>query len=222
MTDQDTSNPTDAERNLTRLLEKHKGDAMSLAAQLLSENAGLREDRRTLTSERDALKAKVPAEGAIVLTGDDAKAFTDLTAKVPLKDLPTRLGEAEAATGKLRTLERQALFRQAADAHGMRPSVLERLAGPDLTLELTEVEKDGKKVPVARVKDADGTLRPLDEYARAAWADFLPALKADQQHAAPQAGTSFVAQRGAGDPPRGPKPKDEQIKERLASEGASM
>jgi hypothetical protein len=214
----------EAERNLQNLLAKKNGDAVALAAQLLAENADLRAKRREAEAERDTLKAKVPTEGAVVLTGDDAKLFAELTAKVPLKDAKSKLDEAETATGKLADLEARDLYRQAADAHGYKPGVLERLARQDgITIALDrEVERDdGKgnkaKVKVASVKDASGQTLPLEEYAQKNWADFQPALTAQGggQQGNP-GGLNFVPQRGSGDAPRSsPKSEQELLQEQI-------
>jgi hypothetical protein len=168
-----------------RRLEKMNGDAQAFAMELFDENRRYREKNRQITEERDALKAKVPAEGSVILAGDDAKLFADLTAKVPLKDAKGKLDEADAATGKLADYERRELYRQVSEAHGFKPGVLERLARTDgITLALDrEVERDdGKgnktKVKVASVKDASGQVLPLEEYAQKHWADFQPALTA--------------------------------------------
>jgi hypothetical protein len=162
----------EAERNLQNLLAKKNGDAVALAAQLLAENADLRAKRRTVEEERDALKAKVPAEGSVILTGDDARTFGELTAATPLKDLKGKLDEATTATSKLQTLERQQTVRDAADALGWDAKRLERLL-KDAPLEVKTEKRDGKDVTVYAVKDGETTVA-LEE----AFQDFLPALTA--------------------------------------------
>jgi murein DD-endopeptidase MepM/ murein hydrolase activator NlpD len=205
-------------------LEKMNGNAQAFAQQLYSENAELRAKRREAEAERDALKAKVPTEGSVVLSGDDAKLFAELTAKVPLKDAKDKLAAAETATGKLADYERRELIQQVAEAHGFKANVLERLAKTDgITLALDrEIERDdgkgGKtKVKVATVKDASGQTLPLEEYAQKNWADFQPALTAQGggQQGNP-GGLTFVAQRGSGDAPRSsPKSEPELVQEQI-------
>ena len=62
-------------QNLTNLLARHNNDANSLARDLLGENAKLRRERADLREENTKLTAKVPADGTLVLSGDDVKAW---------------------------------------------------------------------------------------------------------------------------------------------------
>jgi hypothetical protein len=175
------------EQTLMRLLEKQ--------AELLTDNSQLREQRRTLRQEITDLKSKVAPEGARILAADEAPlwdAYTALGTPDALKQSIDANGEA---TAKLARLERSEQLRKAADASGYKAGVLERLAG-DLPIELREIE--GK--PVAFVKDDTGE-RLLTEHATTAWADFLPALRAD----ATSPGTSYVAQSAGNTQPVGDK-----------------
>lgn len=132
----------------------------------------LRRTRDALTSERDDLKAKLPADGAVVVAEADANALEAYKALGEPAALKQALDARQAAEAKLSALTRQEAIRAAAEASGFKPSVLATLAG---SLEIqTKPSEDG--TPVAVVV-ADGTETPLAAYAEKAWADFLPALK---------------------------------------------
>lgn len=167
-----TPTPGDPAEGFRKLLEKHQNDTAIVAGKLYDENHTHRETIRTL-------KAKVPGEGSLVLTPDQAKAWTAYTAL----GAPEAVAQIKAEHGQFATERQQAakekLHGAAAAAHGYKPAVLTRLADQD-KLELTLVtSKDvaGKDVTVARVKDGDKDAT-LPEYAQAHWGEFLPALAA--------------------------------------------
>lgn len=58
-------------QKLQSLLERKNGDSQALAAELLAENSKLRIERHGLREELQTTTAKVPAQGAVVLSGDD-------------------------------------------------------------------------------------------------------------------------------------------------------
>lgn len=62
-------------QNLNNLLTRHNNDANSLARELLGENAAFRKERRELRDEVTKLTAKVPADGTLLLSGEDVKAW---------------------------------------------------------------------------------------------------------------------------------------------------
>lgn len=180
--------------NVQGLLQRHQGDAMAVIATLLAENHGLRDERRTL-------RGQVPAQGATVLTGEQAQAWASYQELGALDALKQQLAAAQGASQELQTLKHQALLGQVQEASGYKAAVLAKLPGADkLTFEVRESQVDGKAVKAVFVKDEAGKEAALADYAKAQWADFLPALQAAQQP--PPAGTGFVPQSaGAGAPP---------------------
>jgi hypothetical protein len=190
--------PADDRQNLQGLLARHNNDAMQVVATLLAENHSLRDERRTLRSQ-------LPAQGATVLTAEQAQAWAAYQQLGELAQLQQRLKDAETAGGELATLRRNALLGQVEQASGYKASVLAKLPGADkLTYEVRESQMDGKAVKQVYVKDEAGKEHPLADYAKAQWADFLPALQPQQGTPAP-AGTSFVPQNpGTGNAPADP------------------
>jgi hypothetical protein len=134
------------------------------------EAAEQRKRIETLEKENAGLVAKIP-EGAVVLTGDDAKAHAEIVAAgKTLKDYAgdaKRLSELEA---KDATREREDSVRKAAKAEGLDPDravkAFANLAGADaLTFEDGEVQVQGKqeKQPAGFVT-VDGKKQRLGEW----------------------------------------------------------
>lgn len=154
---------TPDEGALMRLLEKH--------ADVLTDNAQLRLQRKALRLEVADLKGKQTPEGARVLTADEAKAYDAYVALGKPADLSAAVAERDTAKGELTKLSRERTIAKAAEAAGFKASVLTTLAG-DLDLQVKETE-GGKPLAVV-VKD--GAETALADYAAKHWADFLPSL----------------------------------------------
>jgi hypothetical protein len=160
-----TPDPTEGFKTL---LAKHNSDAMAVAAMLYQDNYQAREKARQLQADNEAMKAKIPAEGSAVIPGDKAK----------LLELYEKLGKPEdlgQLQGELAAMRKAQIVAQAAAAHGFKSKVLGDLAAK-ATIEMREVEKDGKKQSAAFVLEEGGKATPLPEYAADHWADYLPAL----------------------------------------------
>lgn len=124
---------------------------------LKKENAERREANRALTEERDGLKAKVP-DGAVVLTGDEAKAYETLTASgVALTDVPKVAEERDALRTQKAKRDRRDELMQGAPAEGWgehAADVLLDTVGFDAVtdIELRDVDgpngRDGKPTKV--------------------------------------------------------------------------
>lgn len=170
-----------------RLVARY-GSAEAALARLAEENYEYREEKRTLKEQLDQATKKLPADGAIVLTGDDAKAFTAFQAlNIPLAKVGDVVKERDAAKAQIAERDREAVVREAATLAGFtKPNVLAELAKTkNLHVEIREidVEKDGKtekrKVPHVRPADkTDAPLEALDSFAKRELVDFLPALTA--------------------------------------------
>jgi hypothetical protein len=149
-------------------------------------NDTLRRERDQARQERDALRGKVPGDGAVVLTGDDAAAWAAFQAlgHKPA-EIKTKLGERDTFEGRIKAADREKLIGSAAKVHGFDPDVLADKAGADLRIEIADVQRNGKTVKVAQVvtiekKDGkDVEVRTdLDKHAEKHWAKYLPVLRA--------------------------------------------
>jgi len=150
------------------LAAKHSSDGIGLArdlyGQLQAANARVAE-----------LSGRVPAEGAVVLAGDDARAWGKYRGLGKPDELKTQLEERAELSGKVSRFERAAVISAVAEASGFNAKVLGTLAG-DLEFEVADETVKGKPIKVAYVKEGDKKTA-LDKYAESNWGDFLPSLK---------------------------------------------
>lgn len=165
-------------------LAKHNNDAMQFAQQLFTENFTLREDKRKLNARVDELQGKVPADGTLVLTGDDAKAWNSIKElNLTADQIKEKLQSSSDATAELASLRRKELMREVQDVEDYKASVLSDILPGDLPIEFKDHEADGKKKKRAFIKiKENGTDKELllSEYIEENKADYLPALKVEQ------------------------------------------
>ena len=186
------STPANDRQDLQGLLARHNNDAMQVVATLLAENHQLRDERRQL-------RGQVPAQGAVVLAGDDVQRWQQYQQLGAIDALQQQLQGAQTTQAELAALRRQAVLSDVQTASGYKASVLAKLPGAsDLTFEVRDVTADGKTSKAAFVKDKDGKEHPIADYAKSNWADFLPSLTTTTQQ---PAGTSFVPQNPGGGAP---------------------
>jgi hypothetical protein len=155
---------------------------------LAGENFDFRESQRDRDEEVDRLKKNQVPDGAVVLTGDDAKHFTAIKATgVALDKVAERVKLAGDLEGKQAASERRTSQDAAAKALTWNPDVLAPLLdNHKYLIELRDivVKEAGKadrtvKVPYVR-KDAQGSAwERLDELVTRdeSLKPFLPALK---------------------------------------------
>lgn len=165
-------------------------------------NYGLREKNRTLRTEVTELKAKTPADGARILTADEAKSFEAFTAlgKKP-DEIKTALDASSTTATELATLKRKQQLHDVQALTGFDPDVLGEI-GPDWQYTFKDEQADGKPVKVVYIKDGDNESR-IDEHAKVL--KFLPALRpaaggtgTGEQGGTQQRGTAFVQQHAGG------------------------
>jgi hypothetical protein len=183
-----------------RLKARYDGDMGKIAL-------GLHEDLWRARRRAKAAEERAVPAGAVVLTAEQGKAWDAYQKLGAPADLAASLEGAKTATAELAKLARAQKLRDAAEAHGFRPSVLERLANIDgIDIEIEEVEADGGKRRQARVKD--GAKNPtLAEYASEKWIEFEASLKADAKgngsaNPAKPAGTKMIEQGSGGKAPK--------------------
>lgn len=184
------------------LAAQYHNDAIRISEQLavvLEDNYKLRDKNRALSADLAAVKGKVPADGARVLSKDEAAQWEAYTALGQPDALKQQLATAEGAQAELTTLKRERTIAAAAEAAGYAGKAgtlakLPSLAGKDLVVK--DVEIDGKKAKQAFVV-ADGKEHALVAYITEHDPEFLPALTAD---AATHGGTQFVRQSAGGAP----------------------
>jgi hypothetical protein len=168
--DKPPANNPNPENSFQKLLDKKNQDGIALARELFDENHELRKRNREL-------KAKVPADGTVILSAEDAKAWEAYRALGKPEEIGQKLKDGDEAKTKLSGLEEEKVLSGVATELKWKPEVLSDLAkGKNLTWVVTE--KDGKKT--VSVKDADGKEHPAEDYAKANWSLYLPALQAEE------------------------------------------
>lgn len=159
-------------------LTKMNGDAMALATQLFDENFRLREQKRTLVTEADELKKKLPADGSVVLSADKAKDYEAYQSLGKADELKTRLDAHTTLETEVASLKKKEVLRSVAELHGFKVSVLEDRDTAAGGLEYVK-KQDAQKREVYYVKEGDKET-PVNEFAETNWADYMPSLKAEQ------------------------------------------
>jgi hypothetical protein len=170
------------------LLARNSGNSEAALGLLLREAHGYRERIREL-------EGQVPAQGSVVLTTEQGTTWQSYQQLGAPDALTAALKERETAQSELKTIRRDLELRDVAAAAGYSLDVLRTLAG-ELSFVVKDEQKDGKAVKVVAVKDGDKET-PIDEYAKAKWAAFLPALRPEAQQQRVAYGTPRQQQQRA-------------------------
>lgn len=197
----DPEQPTEQERPawavaFERRLAQMNGDATRLAEQLYRDNYEQREELRTLRAAR-------PADGAVVLSPEQAAHWQAYQQLGTPEALTTERTQAQHLQERAARLEREQTLRRAAEVANLRPNVLARL--PDLPA----VEVQEGETPSAFAVPADGQRVALTDYVAQHYADFLPALTSEAH--SPASRTPYPAQAN-GKTPTPPNPALAYIK----------
>lgn len=150
------------------LAAKHSNDGIGLARNLFDQ-------LQAANAKLSEISGKVPGEGSLVLTAEQAKAWSKYSTLGKPDEVKAWIEEGNTAKGEVAKFAREKVVRTVADVAGFDPDVLATLAG-DLEFEIADETVKGKTVKVAKVKDGDQST-PLDKYAESKWAKFLPSLK---------------------------------------------
>ena len=153
----DGGKPTDPGGRLhhERLIAKY-GDAKAALQQLAIKLDQVEADNAGYRKEIKELKEKVPADGAVVLEGDDAKLYQELVSgDTDLKSVAKELEEGRKASSKLQTIEHQKAVTEVAQKAGLNAEVLADISdGNPVRIEgegdsaAVVIEIDGKATPV--------------------------------------------------------------------------
>lgn len=172
------------------VIAKNGGDPSKAVLELTRENYKLRDKNREL-------RGKVTPEGAVILTGDDAKAWQAYRDLGKPEDLKATRDERD-------TLKADGAKRAKADLHQQiagdtfNVKVLSTLLDSNnVTVELREEKLGQKDIVTPYVKDGGKDVKLLD-YAKKHWAEFLPSLIRQD---APKRGP-FTPSPGSGGPSR--------------------
>jgi hypothetical protein len=200
----------DASTDLQRRLAAAEGSAAVVAQQLANENFTLRSQiaghEQTIATQKTKiadLQKAIPAEGAVVLTTEEAKAWQALKAIGSPEEGAYKFTRLPKLEEKLAEHDRTATLRRAAAAEGYVEKAFAGIAGVgDLSYEFKTEQRDNKPVEVAyvKVKDADTKeekLVRLGDHMQAHYAEHMPALKPEEK----TTGIKFVKQDVSGKAP---------------------
>lgn len=197
-----------------RAVEVSRTEKNSLVMRLVAEHGStdnallhiagrvIRYQKRAQEAERQTveLRKALPADGSVVLTGEEAKAILKLREqKVDLAKLPDAVKDATELRTRVTAQERKDALTEAAGSkyHAVR---LAKVLG-DIPVEFKDgpiTKADGTKDigRVAYVKKPDGTLVPLDTYLETDHKDWMEVLKLGEGES--NGGTSAATQTGGG------------------------
>lgn len=179
----ETQEETGVATGLRNLLQRHNNQWATVAAELYSQTGKLREDRRTLRAELEQLKAKVPAEDDVVLSGKDKETYEAYKALGTPEEINSeRVKAAET--------QRNLQVSKLATKHSLKESVLTKLLSPETEILLEGTGEDA----VYKLKNGDKTAT-VEEMLSGEWSDFAPSLQAETQP--DHNGTRVLVQSGS-------------------------
>jgi hypothetical protein len=197
-TDSKAGKKADAVQGIVDRLTQRYGTVERALEVLAGENYEYRDQLRTQGEELAALRTKVPADGALVLTADQKKTWDAIVAtNVPLDKVAERIkraGELEAEQAKAAF---DKLVETGASSVKFNAEVLKGLlTDKGYTLELRDTIVDGKtsKIPfIRKANDQNAAWEQLTVAAEKDFKAYLPALKT-----LPQGGTGGAGSGGTG------------------------
>lgn len=173
-------------------------------ADLVKDNGKQRDELR---ESADKLKA-LPPEGAVVLTGAEAKLWPTLKELGKPEEIQAKLAAGQEAQSKLAEREKRDRLAEAASALGWQGSLTARIRGIEAgTIEIREesvTAADGTtskvKVPYITPAGEGAQAVKLTDYAAQHDPELVPLLPAKQEEPAPTRGAPFVPQSPGGKP----------------------
>jgi hypothetical protein len=161
--------PEELDKLVSATLAEHGGDELEAMKSLAAEHYATSQDLEAIRADIKATQAKLPPEGARVLSGDDVTDYDAYKAFGSPEDVAKILAEHEQSAKVLAGHQRNDELTAAATAAGVTLSVLKRIAEPGQKFEV----RNGR----AYVKDGDSEPVGFEVYARKHWKDWLPALR---------------------------------------------
>ena len=196
MSEEATGTPQD--EGLRNLLNRHNNDWAAMAGNLYTENHKLREKNREHRAELEALKAQVPGDDALVLTGEDRKRFEAYQELGSPDDIRKERERSEQERTQMAAEKRQVMLDKAA--------LQDNLSAESLAKLLRE-----ERIDAQRVKDGDKEATryvvlqgekdeavPLMDYIRSEYGDKVASALSNEER---ESATHVARQAGARDGP---------------------
>lgn len=173
------------------------------------------EEIRTLKSEKAELEAKLPGEGTVILSPDEAEQRQRYLDLGPLDLVKAKVAGHDELEVRVRGMEQSALIDEASKdpedetRYRFKPSVLSRLLGGSI---LTKGERGAFKVVSRNGEEESST--PLQEWIDSEAAEFKASLEVGED-----GGTRAVRQPGKRTPVK-TTPSEEQLRKEKARQVA--
>ncbi|MCB2129662.1 MAG: hypothetical protein KDE03_11425 [Rhodobacteraceae bacterium] len=165
------------------LVSKH-GSEIGAIQTLLDENLKYRDKLRDLKRDLEAAKAGAVPDGAVVLSGDDLKAYEALKALGDAKSIGEAIEAGKAAQTELGAYRRADKRAKAARVAKANPDILATLDRDGIEYDVEGDGDDAKAIIVT--KDGETDVRtPFWEFVGATWPALRTALAQDGTPAAP-------------------------------------
>jgi hypothetical protein len=175
------------ESQVARLLEKQGGNSTALAMHLLTDNRKLRVKNRKANERATAAEGKVPKDGQVVVSKEDADALTTYKTFGKPDEVKTKIEKGVTLEQSNVERERAESIASAAKlAQIPQGTLLGKLADPkreNFVIELRDEVKEGKtvKVPFAKKNEDKAAWMPLTEFVNKELAEYKPALFAKSE-----------------------------------------
>jgi hypothetical protein len=173
---------SELEAQVARLLEKQGGNSTALAMHLLTDNRKLRVKNRKANDRAEAAEGKVPKDGQVVVSKEDAEALTTYKTFGKPDEVKTKIEKGVTLEATNVERERAEGIASAAKlAQIPQGTLLGKLADPkreNFVIELRDEVKEGKsiKVPFARKNEDKAAWMPLLDFVNKELVEYKPAL----------------------------------------------
>lgn len=173
---------SELEAQVARLLEKQGGNSTALAMHLLTDNRKLRVKNRKANDRAADAEAKVPKDGQVVVSKEDAEALTTYKTFGKPEEVKTKIEKGVTLEASNVERERAEGIASAAKlAQIPQGTLLGKLADPkreNFVIELRDEVKEGKsiKVPFARKNEDKAAWMPLLDFVNKELSEYKPAL----------------------------------------------
>lgn len=206
------------------LANKYGGSPQSIEKKISDLEEDNRKYRQEVIPPLEEKAKKVPADGAVILTGDAAKEYTELTALGKLTEIQDKLKKGEEAQNKLAERNLRDSASRFAKAAGLADEAVDTLVAIPALQGATFAVKKGK-VKDAKGQEVDGEIAyltlPGDDAKELKFEDAkeqVPALKGLRNSTSTDGrrnGAPFVQQPAGGDD-KGGKTVYDRIREQRA------
>jgi hypothetical protein len=165
---------------ITALKAKYNGDVERALDEMFEVNARFEKKISKLTTELDTVKAKIPSDGSIVLTKEEAPLWESYK-KLGTPDVLVPKAQLDDANAKIALIDTEKLNFNAARELGFKGTVFHDLVqAKGLHVEIKDENENGKAVKRVYVRPKADEKAPLvlaTKHIETQLADYLPSLR---------------------------------------------